>query len=368
MSVVGIKRCDTYLKKNIDEAFEELTEGFEIEKINNKNILIFFDFPFPNEKIIKKTIDFLKKNGAKSITAGTSLFVNGIDVSIKKLLTKEKVNFIDFRKDNYEEINMPLRKIPHADHFRGFGMLSPVQFTTEKKMEKIKTGGIRTLNNVFLPASLSDNDYIVAITKMKDSPLLKLGGFISSMMYLITTKTRSEIFVNAMRNKHHESLLEIFSLIKDRVLFGVVDGIKGYLSDREEVNDMNVLLFSEDLLSLDSVSSVLLGFRSSDIETNKLGDMMDFGKGALNHIALYGDDFVKIRKESVKFLKYSRIFNKKSFPFPRIEQGDYSRINKVADLCPTGAIQEQNGLYTVNRNICIKCYFCVEIANETFKV
>ena len=368
MSMVGIKKCESYSKNIINKAFKELFIDFDIEKIKDKRILIFFDFPPPNEEIFNKTIKFLKDNGAKKIFTGTSIFVKSLPESLQKLFKDEKVEFIDFRKENYEKIDVPLRKLPNPKHFRGFAILSPVQYATEKTMEKMETGSVRTLKNIFLPISITDNDYIVAITKMKDSPLVKLGGFVNSMMYLITTKTRAEVLVNAMRNKHYESLLEIFSLIKNKVLFGIVDGVEAYISDNEEINKMNVLLFSEDLLSLDAVTSVLLGFRSSDIETNKLGDMFGIGSGVLNHITLYGDDFVKIRKDTLKFLKYSTIFNKRNSPVPGITSEDKAKINKAMEFCPTGAIIKKDTSYLIDKNKCIKCYFCVEIAGDVFKI
>jgi uncharacterized protein (DUF362 family) len=368
MSTVGIKKCKNYSDDDIKEPFNELIKGFDKGKIEGKKIIIFFDFPPPETILLKIVIEFLKENRAKKISVGTSIFVNNLPEPILKLLKKEEIEFIDFRKDNYEKIEVPLRKTLSPEHFRGFAVLSPVQYATEKATEKMEKPSIRTLKNVFLPASFSDNDYIVALTKMKDSPLEKLGGFMHSMTSIITTKTRAEVFVNAMQNKQHESLLEIFSLMRDKVLFGIVDGIKAFISTDEEINKMNVLLFSEDLLSLDAVSSVLIGFRSSEIETNKLGDLFGFGDGAFHHIILYGDDFVEIRKEAIKQLRYVKIFGTRNRPIPQIAQQDNIKIEKTMELCPTGAITKKDKLYYIDKNKCIKCYFCTEIASEIFNI
>jgi uncharacterized protein (DUF362 family)/ferredoxin len=368
MSTVGIKKCKSYSEGDIKESFNELIAGFDKEKIYGKKIIIFFDFPQPDIEILKRVIEFLKENGATKISAGTSIFIKDLPESIQTLFKNEKIEFIDFRKDNYEKTDVSLRKTPNLEHFRGFAILSPVQYATEKAITKMETPSIRTLKSVFLPASFSENDYVVAITKMKDSPLAKLGGFVNSMTSLITTKTRAEIFVNAMQNKQHESLLEIFSLMKNKVLFGVVDGVKASISNNKEINQMKVLLFSDDLLSLDSVTSVLIGFRSNEIETNRLGDIFRFGSGTFNHITLYGDDFVEIRKEATKMLRYSKVFGKRNQPIPKITKEDKLKINKSMDFCPTGAIIEKEGSYLIDKNKCIKCYFCVEIAGDVFKI
>ncbi len=368
MSSVGIKKCESYRIEDVKNAFKELFTGLDKDKIKDKKILIFFDYPFPNYVILDYVINFLKEEGASKISVGTSLFIEPIPHELMNTFSENNVEFTDFRQSQYERLDVPYRKNKRPEHFRGFAVMSPVQYAEEKSLEKIEQTNVRTMKNVLLPVSLTDSDFVVPIIKMKDSPIFKIGGFVNSMLYLVPTITRGEIFVNMLEAKHIESVLEIFNIFSERTLFGIVDGIEGDLSQKEELNRMQVLLFSTDLLSLDSLTSVLIGFRSSEIETNKVGDVFGFGKGLLQNIELYGDNFEKVRKDIVKNLKYANEIGKRRSNIPHIAKTDPTKIKKAMDFCSTGAIEEKDGEFSINKDKCIKCNFCVQIAHEIFKL
>jgi ferredoxin-like protein FixX len=362
MSLVGIKKCSTYGENEIAESLNDLLVGFDKEKIRNKKILIFFDFPLPDISIVKGAVGVLRECGADSITAGTTLFSEELPKDYKGFFSSEKIEFIDFKHNNYEQIDIPYRKDKMPEHFRGFAILSPVQYGQEKAIEKMSSMKIRVLRKIFLPVAFTDADYILPIVKMKDSPVLKIGGFVNSMFSLLPTLTRSEIFLYLLSYKMHDAILEAFSLVKEKVLFGLVDGVKANLSDSEEINDMKVLLLSEDLLSLDAVVSVLVGFRSSEVETNKLGDMYDVGKGVLSNITLFGDDFTEFRKEAVKKLRNYSAFERKRETL-KIERQDIPTLEDISIYCPTGAIEKQKEKeFVINKQKCIKCNFCIAIS------
>jgi len=211
---------------------------------------------------------------------------------------------------------------------------------------------------------LEDSDYIIPVLKLKDSPISKIGGFVNALLYIIPTNLRSEIFLKLLNQKFNDALLDIFGAVKNNVIFGLVDGIEADLTTHED-NNYNILLASSDLLSLDSVMSVIVGFRSSDVETNKLGSLYDLGKGLLKEIVIDGVDFTKIRKDLVNKLKFSKAFNRRFIP--TIEKQE-DKIDKVMEFCPTGAILMKDKNYFIDKSKCIKCNFCLEIAPDIFKV
>jgi ferredoxin len=188
------------------------------------------------------------------------------------------------------------------------------------------------------------------------------------MLYFIPTITRSEVFVNFLKGHDTESVLEIFNIARNKALFGILDGIKTAISYDESVNSMNVLMFSEDLLSLDAMLSVLIGFRSSEVPTNELGNAFDFGNGILKRIDIFGDEFEKLRKEAIKNLRFASSLNRRKSSAPYINTVDANSIRIAMNFCPTGAIIEENGNFSIDKNKCIKCNFCLEIANEIFKI
>jgi uncharacterized protein (DUF362 family)/Pyruvate/2-oxoacid:ferredoxin oxidoreductase delta subunit len=367
-SIVILKKCESYEADELNKVFVDLISGFDKSKINDKKILIFFDEPTPEPRIVDLFIKFLKENGSNKITAGTSVFASSVPNELLEVFVRNDVEFIDFRYGSYERIDIPFRKVKTPERSLGFAVLSPVQYASEKAINKMDDSKIRTMKNVLLPFAFTECDYVVPIIKMKDSPIFKIGGFVNSMLYLIPTITRGEVFMNMLKGKDVEAILEIFNMVRSKTLFGVVDGIHASISESEDINKMNVLLFSEDLLSLDALLSVLIGFRSSEVATNELGNAFDFGNGILKRIDIFGDDFEKLRKGAIKNLRFTNALNRRRLNFPVIKNIQSQQISKVMDFCPTGAIVEENGIFSIDKNKCIKCNFCVEILSETFKL
>ncbi|MGC8757713.1 MAG: DUF362 domain-containing protein [Caldisericaceae bacterium] len=366
-SKVYLKKCETYDEEQLNNALNEITLDFDKTKIKDKRILLFFDEPAPDERILKAIIKLLRENGCAEVIAGTSIFVNSTPEKLKTILKETGVDFIDFRESQYERLDVPFRKEKSAEHSLGFAVLSPIQYATDKATANIAPARIRILKNALLPVAFTDSDYIVPVLKMKDSPTFKIGGFVNSMLYLVPTITRGEIFMNLHRHKGVESILDIFNTVREKVLFGILDGIEASISNDSQINKMNVILSSQDVLSLDAMLAVLIGFKSSEIPTNELGNAFDFGNGILKRVDIYGDDFEKLRKEATKNLRFPNVPDRKR-NFPQIIQQNLAELRRVQNFCPTGAIIEDNGSFHIDRNKCIKCNFCTQIADKLIKM
>lgn len=367
MNSVGIIRCNSYDEKEVVEAFNRASAPFDRKKIKGKKVAVYFDFPSPDTAILKEVIDFLKENGAKDIKVGASLFTTGLPKNIDNLLKKENVQFVDFRNSSYERLDVPRRDAKAPDHFKGYAFLSPVSYAEQRQINKLGVKAKRILKYSFLPTTLTDADYIVPVIKMKDSPVTKIGGAIASTLSLVPTVTRNQVFINKFKFQFWDTLLEIYSPIKDKILFGVIDGVNAIISNDENINRMNVILFSEDPLALDSVTAVLMGYRSREVGSNKKGDDMGLGSGLFIHVAMYGDNFLEFRKETKKYLRY-RTGKAIRKVIPSINSVDDSIIDRVSNFCPTGAIVKENGSYKIDRTKCISCFFCVQLAPDIFKI
>jgi len=150
-------------------------------------------------------------------------------------------------------------------------------------------------------------------------------------------------------------------------LFGVVDGVDAVISNNEEINKMNVILFSEDPLALDSTTAVLTGHRSREIESNKIGDFMDLGSGLFDHITTYGDIFLTFRKEVKHSLRYPAKRSIRKI-IPHITSEQNKLIDVVSNFCPTGAIVKEGKKYKIDKRKCTSCFFCVQLAPDLFKI
>jgi len=364
MSLVKIVGVDNYNKDILKEGLNEVLEWVNIEHIKDKKICATFDFPQPEFNLIESIKEYLIGNGAESVEFGSAIFFKEDAYKIKNEFEKRGLIFHNFREEPYEEFEVDL-KTKKTQHFLGYQILSPGQYQAEKAFENSDFFKVRTLKKVFIPVTLSSSDYTVFITKLKDSPVSKIGGFINSLLYIVPTNIRSEIFLKGLSFKFEDALLDVYGVIKNSVLFGVVDGIQANLTNGIE-DEFKILMSSEDLLALDSVMSVLIGFRSQDIGTNKLGSIYKLGCGLLKEVTLDGVDFTKVRRDLLNKLKFKNAFSKRFVPV--IEKAD-NTIDEVANFCPTGAIvKDTKGYYVVDKTKCIKCNFCIEIAPHIFRV
>ncbi len=368
MSRVGLRKCETYSKTENRLALLELLQGFDKEKLKDASVLVIFDFPSPDISLLEVLFQFLKEAGTRKISIGTTLFAEKLPENLEKLIKTEGIEFVDFKDKPYEKMDMPFRKEKMKEHYRGFAILSPGQYAQEKAMDKMDAMKTRVLKNAYIPVSIMDSDYILPVIKMKDSPINKIGGFANLMLKVVPTLTRTEMMLKLIEGKFYESIIETLGLIKDKVVFGLIDGVDAEISNNRELNKMNVLLFSEDLLSLDAVMSVLMGFNSAEIDTNRIGDLYGVGNGILSHITLFGDNFLDFKKDYVKKLRYSNAFGRRK-QVPTIESKDDAAIEAISFYCPTGAIeQSKDSSFSIDKQKCIFCNFCIEISDNRIKL
>ncbi len=357
MSSVGILECKSYEPEEVKEAIRVITAPFDKSKLKGKKVALYFDFPTPHTIFLREVIRYLKNAGASEVVAGASVISQSVPKDMLEMFEEENIKFVDFRKDKYEKLTVPLHGEKMPNHFRGYALLSPVQYSRERQLEKMNVKGKRILKHSFIPVTLTEADYIVPVVKLKVSPVTVIGGVVSSVLSIVPTLTRNEIFVNKLKYQMEQAIVEVYGLIQERMIFGFVDAIEGDLTGDEELDKMNAILFSEDGFALDSLSAVLIGYRSRDAKTNKIGDDLGFGAGLFSHVSLFGDEFLHFRKELVKFLKYRNLRGKK----PRVLKNDVERISKIETFCPTGAIKFEGGSYIIDKHACIACMYCVQL-------
>ena len=363
MSLVKIVEAEDYSDENLQSSLKNLFEVINLEDIKDKKITIFFDFPIPDMRLMLDVYSFLIENGAKEVSFGASLLLKDEGIEFVEECKKRNITFHNFREEPYEEFDVDLKSVKQS-HYFGYQILSPGQYQQEKAFEKTGFFKVRTLKKIYVPLAFSSVDYIIPIIKLKDSPISKIGGFINALLYIVPTNIRGEIFLQSLSLKFADALLDVFGVIKNNVLLGIVDGIKADLTN-DEANDYKILMSSTDLLALDSNIAVLIGFRSSDVETNKVGTALSLGYGLFKDIVIEGPDFLKIRKEITNKLKFKKAMDKRVQP--EIIKVD-EKINEVANFCPTGAIERKDNSYSIDKHKCIKCNFCIEIAPNEFNV
>ena len=198
------------------------------------------------------------------------------------------------------------------------------------------------LSKHYLPTSFFDFDFLIPITIFDKSEIFNIHGNISSLFWFLPTYTRNEILVKSDKSLMAKSLLELFALIKDKILFSII------LFDKDET----FITLSDDAISGDAFSSALIGTKAFSVNTTKIGNKLNLGIG----------DIMKLYIAEDKFCNPLQIIKRKrTNTLPKINSNTCTLCNICLNNCPLSAIFELNKKLYFNYNKCNKCYYCIEL-------
>ena len=170
-------------------------------------------------------------------------------------------------------------------------------------------------------------------------------------------------------------LAEIYKIVKDKVLFSLVDGITAMEGDGPSSGDLrqlNLIAASSDTAALDSALITLLGFKPSRIGTVKYLSLSGAGKLDPRNIETVGDPAGSFETSGFKFPSnwhvslipkaLIKILGKFIWMKPEIMPEICVNCMLCVNSCPVNAIKAAPGQKpVVERQGCISCLCCHEL-------
>ena len=342
-SKVFIKKGDyTNSKDFIRETFETFKD---IKFSEGEKVLIYFDgdfdknkniSTFPNPVFIEELVKFLLDKGV-NVRVGSSVLEK--DKDIIDILEDYPVDVVSFMLEGFE-------KTKHKKIIIG--------------KERKKVGDHiqrRILSKIYLPKSFFWADSLIPISKIKLHPFFTFSGVIAGVTTLVPSYTRTELyFYGASPKDFAAALSEVFTIVKEKVKISFLDGVKILQGDeiRGSEFDLNVFISSNDMLSLDSLGSVLVGFKPSNIPLFTSLSLRHLGTYRLTQITLSGDYFERlIRRPEPPSLRKISLFGKTKFFINREKCTD---CEECLNVCAFSAINLKN--YTIDNKKCSACFEC----------
>lgn len=220
--------------------------------------------------------------------------------------------------------------------------------------EKTETYRIKGLN---IAKPLLDSDVVISLPKLKTHTFTFFTGAVKNLFGGIPGKQKSELHSKHKKLEDFSNmLLNIYSAVKPKL--GIMDGVLGMEGDgpnNGEVIRSNVILSSFDCVSLDYVSSALIGYNPMGIATTRLASERKLGE--TENIGIVGE---KIENVKIDFRKpVSEDAKEKVVPV--VDKNKCSQCLTCVNICPVNAINAVNNNITFNRMKCIKCYCCSEL-------
>lgn len=352
-SKVFVKKNLTYESERIRESIYFLVNSIKLN-VRNKKVLIkpnLLMASSPDEcicthyEVVTQLADVLKNFGAHVIVAESS---GGADnfgktkkaCEVSGLLASLKQYNIPFI--NIDEYPVSLRKI---------------------------NGSV--LKEIPLTNLLDEVDFIISVPKMKTHVLTLYTGAIKNLMGLIPGSGKLKMHRIAPSSKNLEiAIIDLFKYIKPH--FTVMDAVwamEGDGPNQGMKREVGFLLASDDLVALDSVATIIMGFKEGGVFHIKYANELGLGNYRLKDIDLIGDAIVQIPDFKKSFSFISR--NVPDFllktvswllkSYPVIDNKICIKCGKCRMSCPVGAISDD---FIIDNSKCINCLCCHELCPE----
>lgn len=343
-------KSKVYLKKSDYETSKTFVEEtLNIFKdnpfISGERVLLYFDGNYDKKREISTYPD---ERFLKSLIEGfLSLNVNlRIGVSVFEYLNQNLINLIK---------SYPIEVTSFMSE--GFSKFSHKKITIGKERRGSEHIHRRVLSKIYLPLSFSWANSIISVSKIKLHPFLKFSGVTTGILALTPSYTKIETFFYGNNlTIFGEALSEILTVINEKIKLSFLDGVEIFEKDeiRGNKTNLNTLIASNDLLSLDSVGSVLVGLKPSENRIFNAISLRGLGVNRLNEIDLVGDNFVPlIKKVEQPTKRAANLFNKNKF---YIDSNLCTDCEVCLEVCPVSCIDLKD--HTIDNKKTIACFEC----------
>lgn len=341
---VSIVKCKSYNQSEVDKAIVKVLELAEIELPKGKKVLIKPNIvvckckkplaTLTHPSVVRAVCKLLKKNNCK-IYIGESSFMD---------------TDIAFKKSGIEKIAKAYGK----------------QIIFEQdKLVKVKDSKAKVLKDFRLAKTLREVDLVINIPKLKTHQLTKFTGAIKNLYGCIAGGMKQKLHKKAGNEvSFSKVLVDIYQNIKPEI--NIIDGVigmegKGPTSGK--VKKAGYVLASRNAVSLDIVSSKLIGYNPKKIlflkeaVKRKLGDFKFNLVGIKKLPNLYFEKPVTTKAYQKGILKKF-----KQRPIV-VDEAKCVKCGLCARKCPVKAIK-LNPFPEIDKKKCIRCFCCMEICPQ----
>ncbi len=244
------------------------------------------------------------------------------------------------------------------------------------KFREFSLGG-RTIQ---LSEVIWDCDGIINIAKYKTHSLMAFTGAIKNLYGLVPGMIKSEYHKdNPDTDSFSDLISDIYSLVKDRIIYNVIDGIEGMDGAGPSAGrkrQFNLAFGSVSASALDHAAARLMGFKLQDVPylfsalhtDGILPSRIQIPKSFENYTLSDVDiQTVKIRKDILKYVPgiAAKAFKQFYYYHPVVSER-CQRCGVCVKSCPVKAISwhktgSEPAIPVVDPQICIKCMCCHEM-------
>jgi uncharacterized protein (DUF362 family)/Pyruvate/2-oxoacid:ferredoxin oxidoreductase delta subunit len=351
-------KCERYETKEIEKILKKAIEELDIQIPRKKYFLIkpnILSAETPdkaittNPAVVDAICNILEEYGSKIIIAESS----GLFSENKRMLALEKSG---------------IKAVADKHKIK----ILPFEHT---KIKNVHAKNAKILKEIPLSSLIDEIDYIINVPKLKTHSLVGYTGAVKNLFGCIPGGFKQNCHSIAKDSlTFSELLLDIYEVLKDKILFNVLDGIVGLEGDGPGTGgsprQTGLIAVSKDALALDFFASKTICFKENQIKTNVVGKK----RGLIDpeDIKAIGYHFPKVCykkpftykigavSENLNSIIYSEFFVSKFKAKPHLIKEQCIRCKECTLICPVKAVSFEK-YPSFDYKSCIRCYCCHEI-------
>jgi uncharacterized protein (DUF362 family)/Pyruvate/2-oxoacid:ferredoxin oxidoreductase delta subunit len=260
-----------------------------------------------------------------------------------------------------------------------------VEIIDGKKSINIKTENYTLFNAFDVSEEMINVDVMINLPKLKTHALAYMTVAQKNLFGFIYGLSKAGWHVRASNPlQFGEALNDLYAAIldayKDKTIIHICDGILGLEGEGPGISGKpkngNVIIASQDAISLDRVAVEVAGLDYDRLFINKIGNERKLGIGNLEEIEILGDgldEFVDLQFVApkntlsifgLKLLKIKWLRNI-VLEHPSIDHSKCIKCGECAKICSSKAMTIEAMNYPkVKKNICIRCWCCCEVCPQ----
>lgn len=244
----------------------------------------------------------------------------------------------------------------------------------EEGVELVRFDKRRWRGNFPLSAWLDDCDYLVSIPKFKTHEFTLITGAIKNNFGLVSGTYKTELHKKYFdKEDFSKAVVDVYQEAKPSLT--IIDGILAMEGDGPatggKLRNLNLLLASNDCVSLDSLMALIIGIGPLEVMTTKEAAKRGLGKADIDSIAVLGENLediinqqfllpiasmgsrlpAPVKKLAKKLIKY----------LPCVERDNCVKCAACIEACPQRSITMGKDGIIFDYSKCISCFCCQEV-------
>jgi len=227
------------------------------------------------------------------------------------------------------------------------------------------------VDHVIVSRLVLESDYVISLPKLKTHCLTLLTGAVKNMYGILAGGEKVRLHYLARRGEDFSgALVDVFSLRPpDLSVMDAVVAMEGDGPSHGTLRTVGMVLASDNAVAVDSAASRLMGTTPGRIRHLAIAAERGFGPLDGEGVTFDGELLPvagfrlpsTFRRGVMNLLSNSIVFNLLHRSRIQVDQGECSGCGECLAACPSGAVFEVEGTYTIDSAACHQCFCCHEL-------